>query len=42
MHAEKSLSIVNHNAVSNTINLRKQRMTPFQIYGAEIMPIIPL
>ena len=33
IHAETSLSIVDHHAVSCTINLRKQRMTPFQIYS---------
>ena len=33
MHAEASLSIANHHAVSCTINLRKQRMSPFQIDG---------
>ena len=33
IHAETSLSIADHHAVSCTINLRKQRMTPFQIYG---------
>ena len=33
MHAEISLSIAEHHAVSCTINLRKQRMTPFPIYG---------
>ena len=33
IHAEKLLSIADHHAVSCTINLRKQRMTPFQIYG---------
>ena len=33
IHAETSLSIAVHHAVSCTINLRKQRMTPFQIYG---------
>ena len=31
--AEKYLSIADHLAVSCTINLRKKRMTPFQIYG---------
>ena len=31
MHAETSLSIADHHAVSCSINLRKQRMTPFQI-----------
>ena len=30
---QKRLSIADHHAVSCTINLRKQRMTPFQIYG---------
>ena len=33
IHAETSLSIADHHAVSCTINLRKQRMTPFQIHG---------
>ena len=33
IHAETSLSIADHHAVSCTINLRKQRMTPLQIYG---------
>ena len=33
IHAETSLSITDHHAVSCTIYLRKQRMTPFQIYG---------
>ena len=33
LHAETSLSIDDHLAVSCTINLRKQRMTPFHIYG---------
>ena len=33
IHAETSLSIADHHAVSCTINLRKQRMAPFQIYG---------
>ena len=33
IHAETSLSIADHHAVSCTINLRKQEMTPFQIYG---------
>ena len=33
IHAETSLSIADHYSVSCTINLRKQRMTPFQIYG---------
>ena len=33
MHAETSLSVADHHAVSCTINLRKQRMTPFHIYG---------
>ena len=33
MHAETSLSIADHHAVSCTINLRKPRMTPFHIYG---------
>ena len=28
-----SLSIADRHALSCTINLRKQRMTPFQIYG---------
>ena len=43
MHAETSLSIADHHAVSCTINLRKQRMTPFHIFHiAEIVPIIPL
>ena len=32
MHAETSLSVAVHHAVSCTINLRKQRMTPFEIY----------
>ena len=30
---QKHLSIAAHHAVSCTINLSKQRMTPFQIYG---------
>ena len=30
---QKHLSIADHHAVSCTINLRKQRMTKFQIYG---------
>ena len=42
MQAETSLSIADHHAVSCTINLRKQRMTPFHIYMAKIMTIIPL
>ena len=33
IHTETSLSIADHHAVSCTINLKKQRMTPFQIYG---------
>ena len=33
IHAETSLSIADHHAVSCTINLRKQRMTQFKIYG---------
>ena len=33
IHAQTSLSIADHHAVSCKINLRKQRMTPFQIYG---------
>ena len=33
MYAETSLSIADHHAVSCTINLRKQRIKPFQIYG---------
>ena len=33
IHEETSLSIADHHAVSSTINLKKQRMTPFQIYG---------
>ena len=33
IHAETSLSIADHHAVSCKINLRKQRMTPFLIYG---------
>ena len=33
IHAETSLSIADHHPVSCTINLRKQRMTPFRIYG---------
>ena len=31
IHAETSLSIADHHAVSCTINLIKQRMTPFQL-----------
>ena len=33
MHAETSLSIADHHAVSCTINLRKKRMRPFQTNG---------
>ena len=33
IRAETSLSIADHHAVSCTINLRKKRMTPFQIHG---------
>ena len=33
MHAQTSLSITDHHAVGCTINLKKQRMTPFHIYG---------
>ena len=33
MHAETSLSIADHHDVSCKINLRKQRMTTFHIYG---------
>ena len=35
MHAETSLSlsIADHHAVNCTINFRKQKMKPFQIYG---------
>ena len=33
MHAETSLSIADHHAVSCTINLRKQRMKLIQTYG---------
>ena len=33
IHAETSLSIADHHAVSFTIKLRNQRITPFQIYG---------
>ena len=33
IRAETSLSVADHHAVSCTINLREQRMTPFQIYG---------
>ena len=39
VHAHRTLSIAeaslsaDHHAVSSMINLRKQRMTPFQIYG---------
>ena len=33
IHAETSLSIADHHVVSCRINLRKQIMTPFQIYG---------
>ena len=33
MYAETSLSIADHHAVSYTINLKKQRMTLFHIYG---------
>ena len=32
IHAETSISIADHHDVSCTINLRKQRMKPFQIY----------
>ena len=33
INAETSLSIADHHAVSCMINLRNQKMTPFQIYG---------
>ena len=33
MHSETSLSIADHHAVSCTINLTKQRITPFHTYG---------
>ena len=32
INAETSLSVADHHAVSCTINLKKQRMTPFQIH----------
>ena len=41
IQAETSLSIADHHAVSCTINLRNQRMTPFLI-NTKIMIIIPL
>ena len=40
-HAGTSLSIADHHAVSCTINLRKQRMTPFQIYGRNYANYFP-
>ena len=41
MRAQTSLSITDHYAVSCTINLKKQRMTPFHIYGRNYANYFP-
>ena len=42
IHAETSLSIAVHHAVSCMINLRKQRMTPFQILWQKLCQLFPV